>query len=263
MSASERKAIIYTSLTRSMYVGRLERVLTRASAASTLLVSIEDELELIDPSHNQRFRSKSFLIPSGMKVSIDTHDSKVALCFLDDLGTDLARLVPQMKTTLKVDNNYRLYSDIYQEQEIISHADYVLAKRPSDEVVLAQFENWITAFSPSVLPIIDERVQQAVLMIKSNCNKNLPVSDVAKCVGLSVPRLTQLFKQVTGVPIRRFRLWQRIISTGAKLAQGLSLTDAAIASGFSDYAQFSRVFREFNGASPSAAKNNTEIRILA
>ena len=75
--------------------------------------------------------------------------------------------------------------------------------------------------------------------------------------------VNSLFKQVTGTPIRRFRLWQRIFVTSEKLSTGLSLTDAAIEAGFSDYAHFSRTFRELGGGNPSDARDNTEIRMLA
>ncbi|MFT6910283.1 MAG: transcriptional regulator GlxA family with amidase domain, partial [Oleiphilaceae bacterium] len=44
---------------------------------------------------------------------------------------------------------------------------------------------------------------------------------------------------------------------------GMTLTDAAIEAGFSDYAHFSRTYRELSGGNPSDARDNTEIRILA
>ena len=91
----------------------------------------------------------------------------------------------------------------------------------------------------------------------------MSVAEIAAKVSLSIPRLIQLFKQVTGTPIRRFRLWQRIFVTAEKLSTGLSLTDAAMEAGFSDYAHFSRTYRELSGGNPSDARNNTEIRVLA
>ena len=82
-------------------------------------------------------------------------------------------------------------------------------------------------------------------------------------MGLSVPRLSQLFKQVIGMPIRRFRLWYRIFATAAKLSQGYSLTEAAVACGFADYPQLCRVFKELTGSRPTVARDNTEIRVLS
>ena len=47
--------------------------------------------------------------------------------------------------------------------------------------------------------------------------------------------------------------------TAAKLKEGSGLTDAALAAGFADYAQFSRTYRQLAGGNPSEARNNTEI----
>jgi methylphosphotriester-DNA--protein-cysteine methyltransferase len=71
-----------------------------------------------------------------------------------------------------------------------------------------------------------------------------------------------LFKQVMGVPIRRFRLWHRIFATAAYLEKGETLTDAALKAGFADYAQFARTYRLLAGGNPSDARDNTEIHAM-
>ena len=106
------------------------------------------------------------------------------------------------------------------------------------------------------------RVEKVIKLIKDNYAENTSVEHLARAVNLSVPRLTQLFKKVTGTPIRQFRLWQRVFIAAHKLNEGYSLTEAALHAGFSDYAQFSRVYKKLVGASPSAARNNIEIRVL-
>jgi AraC-like DNA-binding protein len=224
---------------------------------------MEDELELFDLSNRNFFRSKSFLVPAGMKVTIDTHGANMAVCFLDDLGEDIAKLIPQMDKTLILSNGERIYSGVRHEADIANHASALLSTRPGLDAAIEQYESWISGHSTRTLHLKDERVAHALSLIKGNYAQNISVNDVASQVGLSVPRLTQLFKQVTGVPIRRFRLWHRIFATAAKLTEGYTLTEAALASGFSDYAQCSRVYRELCGASPSAARRNTELHIAA
>ena len=56
-----KKAIIYATGDRGVYVGRLERQFRRASVPSSLLVSLEDDLELVDPIRRDRVKGKSFL----------------------------------------------------------------------------------------------------------------------------------------------------------------------------------------------------------
>jgi len=264
MSKSERKAVIYTSQQRSLYVGRTERVLKRVNVASTLLISLEDELELLDRSDQTLHRSKSFLIPAGMDVSIDTHHAKVAMCFLNDVGTDLSALIPKMKQSICFSNNDCLYSGLNVEQDIIQHKGFLCGSETSSDEALMQLASWIeTSNYPSNFIVTDARISKAIEYIKQHYSENISVDAIAKHVNLSVPRLVQLFKQITGSPIRRFRQWHRIFTTAQKISNGTSLTDAAIDSGFSDYAQFSRTYRQFAGGSPAAARNNTDIRALA
>jgi AraC-like DNA-binding protein len=75
---------------------------------------------------------------------------------------------------------------------------------------------------------------------------------LAAQVGLSEPRLLQLFKETLGVPIRRYRQWHRLFVTAVGVTHGLSLTAAALEAGFTDSAHFSHTFRSILGTTPSA-----------
>ena len=263
MTSGERKAIYYTTQQRSMYIGRVESVLRKAAPSPVLLVSLEEDLEVISPGGNDTFRSRSLLIPSGTEVHINTRGSKVAQCFLDDLGLDFARLIPQMRASVAMPAGRQVYSGIRCERDIIQHADFLLDSRPSNEDAFALFDELIGKLAVDSSMIPDPRIARAVNMIKANYTENLSVNNVAVAVGLSVPRLSQLFKQMVGMPIRRFRLWYRVFATAAKVGHGYSLTEAAIACGFSDYPQLCRVFKELTGARPAEARANTEVRVSA
>ena len=262
MSHAENKAILYTSQDRSLYVGRTERILTRTNVSSTLLISLEDELELLDRSDKALHRSKSFLIPPGMKVSIDTRNSNLMMCFLNDMGTDLNNLIPKMNETICFAKNDCLYTGLSIEQEFINHQAFLRKASTTSQAALDQLLSWIEMKTPTLMQHSpDLRIEKAIDYIKLHYSENISVEQVARHVNLSVPRLVQLFKQVTGTPIRRFRQWHRIFTAAEKVAQGCTLTSAAVDSGFSDYAQFSRTFRQFAGGSPAAAKANTEVRL--
>lgn len=263
MSATVPKAVIYTSPKRSLYVGKLEPVLKRANVNATLLVSTGENLTLLSTSGKPLVHSKSLLVPAGLDISIATRNANIAVFFLDDLGADFATLIPQMKSATTYDNGQTILSGLRHEKDIITHANFLSKTRPSSDEVFTMVESCIGYSAAAHTPLTDERVAKAVRLIRENCQDNMSVAQIAEQVNLSVPRLIQIFKQVTGTPIRRFRLWQRIFVTACKLAEGLSLTEAALAAGFADYAQFSRVYKELAGGSPAAAKNNTEIRVSA
>lgn len=254
-----KKAVIYASGGRGVYVGRLEHQFKRASVPSTLLVSLEDDIELVGASPHDKVRGKSFLVPSGANIHIETHGAYVAMFFLNDLGTDLAQFMSLMQRPLPM-NQQCCFKDIKGESDVIEYANYLRFQRPPLSQAEKIYHEWL-AHPSRMAPEPDERVAMAIALIKSHYSENISVEWIAKQVGLSVPRLVQLFKHVTGIPIRRFRLWQRIMATAARLNEGLSLTDAAISAGFSDYAQFSRTYRELAGGNASQARTNTDIVI--
>ncbi len=260
---NKRKAIIYTSPTRSLYIGRLESVLKRFNVASTLLISLEKDLTFVDQDGVDLIKSRSFLIPAGIEVTIKTHHSMVAMCYLDELGQDLFYLIPKMGLKIDVDDTHNIYADIMDEDKMVNCGRLIFDQRPSAETLFSHFNGWNNGVGAQFTQQVDDRIFKAMEYLKAHCDENIPVDEIAKMVNLSVPRLSQLFKHVTGTPIRRYRLWQRVLYAAKKVAKGSSLTDAAIEAGFYDYAQFSKVYRQFMGGCPSATQKNTEIKVLA
>jgi len=63
--------------------------------------------------------------------------------------------------------------------------------------------------------------------------------------------LQHLFKTCTGLPLRRFRIWNRMGVAIAAVSAGASLTVAAHRAGFSSSAHFSTAFRAMFGLCPS------------
>ena len=262
MSQQIQKALFYKSDKRSLYLGRVERELTRVNVTSALMLSIDGHFDLTDSKTGESHHTRSVLVPAGKKITINTNNSHVAICFLDDLGVDLAKLIPRMSDSFNAGSS-RVYTNIRYEEDMIYSAEKLWAERAPTEQAIQKINSWVEYVNITSVADTDPRVEKAVRLIKDKCNENISVSCIADEVCLSVPRLTQLFKQVTGTPIRRFRLWHRIYRAAEKVQDGMSLTEAAIEAGFADYSQFSRVYRELGGGSPSAARNNTEIRMLA
>lgn len=77
-------------------------------------------------------------------------------------------------------------------------------------------------------------------------------TDVARQLGIPAPRLSHLFTEQMGIPLRRYILWLRLhIARNCALA-GDDLTAAAHAAGFSDSADLTRTCRRTFGLPPSA-----------
>ncbi|WP_370330454.1 helix-turn-helix domain-containing protein [Mycolicibacterium hippocampi] len=77
-------------------------------------------------------------------------------------------------------------------------------------------------------------------------------TELAAQVGVSASRLTHLFTEQAGIPLRRYVLWLRLRLAIICAHAGDDLTGAAHNAGFSDSAHLTRTTREMFGLAPSA-----------
>ncbi len=98
-------------------------------------------------------------------------------------------------------------------------------------------------------PAIDHAVRLLPDLVSAG-----PVSgtQLAEQVGLSASRLTHLFTNQVGIPLRRYVLWLRLQTAITHVQAGDDLTVAAHGAGFADSAHLTRTTREMFGLPPTA-----------
>jgi AraC-like DNA-binding protein len=233
---------------RTLYIGPLFEPLKLSQGAATLLVSLDKPISFSIEGEAENIECMSLLLPAGLSVSIDTGDAIVANCHLDPLGADFSGISVLMEKQcgkigydLKQYGEFRQVYQILQSQPLNSEDAYVLLED--------LLEKRFSQFYPN--HAIDSRVAKVVEKIKQTADDNLSVDDLASLVNLSVPRLVQIFKKQTGVPMRRYRLWHRLFITAVAIASGGNLTEAAMNAGFTDSAHFSHTFKAMFGMTPT------------
>lgn len=88
--------------------------------------------------------------------------------------------------------------------------------------------------------------------IEANCFEPIRLGELAALAKLSETYFSHAFKASTGLPPHRWQMQARIQKVQALLLrEGLSLTEAATASGFADQAHFTRVFKSIVGLTPA------------
>ncbi len=97
----------------------------------------------------------------------------------------------------------------------------------------------------------DIRIDKAILYLKQQYERVIPLEEVAAYCNLSSSRFLHLFKENTGISYRRAQLWSKLMAA-LPLMSKQSLTEIAHEVGFADSAHFSRMFKENFGFSPSA-----------
>ena len=94
-------------------------------------------------------------------------------------------------------------------------------------------------------------------LIHEDAAARLSLATLARHAKLSPSRFAALFKQATGVPIRRYKLWVAMGAAVRSMQRGASLTEASMDAGFSSPAHFSSAYRQMFGMEPSRLLRTT------
>lgn len=118
---------------------------------------------------------------------------------------------------------------------------------------------------------LEPRIEHLIQYIAQTEHKMASIEELAEQVQLSTGRLTHLFKEEVGIPIRRYLLWQRLLDACVYASlhaheevdcdgkSDMSLTQAAHQAGFTDSAHFSRTFKSMFGLHPSSFIKNSHM----
>jgi AraC-like DNA-binding protein len=106
---------------------------------------------------------------------------------------------------------------------------------------------------------LQKLVDRAKLVLSSDPARRWTLSDIGTEVGVSPVYLTQVFRQVEGMPLYRYHMNLRL-SRALELAGEYSdLTALALDLGFSSHSHFTQTFRMTYGTSPTEFKRNLHV----
>lgn len=104
-----------------------------------------------------------------------------------------------------------------------------------------------------------KEIADATVYIEQHLDQSLPISDIAKKVGLSSFHFQRLFFSTLGENVSEY-IKRRRLEKSAKILssnQERSIIDVALDSGFQSHSAFSRAFKTHFGQSPSAFRTST------
>ena len=88
--------------------------------------------------------------------------------------------------------------------------------------------------------------------ITEHCSEKLTLEDVAAYSGYSKYHFSRIFKEYTGMSIYEFYLRQRLLLCRQLLSEmNLPITEVASRAGFGSLATFNRVFKQYEGVTPT------------
>lgn len=184
---------------------------------------------------------RTIFIPAGTLHQMDVEGPRIACLYLDPSGADAGIVKNAM--TQSADG---LFAGLVNESALLDalQASRLASTRQIERILLSYLDLSVASAS-------DRRIEHAVARLLGEATSMPTLAALAHEAGLSTDRFRHAFKDVTGVPFRRFRIWARMSVAMSVAHRGGSLTEAAHASGFATSAHFSRCFRAMFGLTPS------------
>jgi AraC-like DNA-binding protein len=89
------------------------------------------------------------------------------------------------------------------------------------------------------------------------------LKELAALLGLSYDRMSHLFSDAVGLPLRSYQLWQKAYNAAFLFESGRPLAEIAHATGFVDSAHLTRTWQNSYGINPSYTLDPNCVRYLS
>ncbi|WP_222911734.1 helix-turn-helix domain-containing protein [Pseudomonas sp. DNDY-54] len=253
-------ALVYVSNKRYLYLGRTQlRIRDLHSAASSLLICLEGAVRFQVLGDNRWIGAKSLLIPAGSRISIENQGGVMSACYLDAGRSDFQLLKKKMESVAagvyyNLEDEDQFAGDLVQLRD--DAPDFAEAQRRLEHLI-SRYAGADTALST------DPRITHVIARLRDTASLNISVRSLAHEVGLSESGLIRLFSVHVGAPLRRHRLWYRLIEFVTLTVSGVPTATAIKRSGFTDTAHLSRCYSGFFGVNFSYAfSRNTHAKFI-
>lgn len=241
---------------RALYIGTSADTEAHAHHALQICIGVEEECRLRSTPRSPWRRHAGVVIGADVGHLLD-RGQHLALFYIDPESDEGLRLASAMRGSdfLPIEaarlEGVRRRLPLSMAQMSAADAGTVL-----DEIV----EGLVAA--PRVRRH-DPRIVGALERLRRDSCARRALAEVASEVSLSPSRFAHLFRADTGLPLRRYLLWLRLVEAVREIARGGSVTEAAHAAGFADSAHLTRTFRRMFGVAPSAIARGSRFQEIA
>lgn len=232
---------------RSLYCGPLLHLETHIYGADVLHAGIYRPFRIRMADGEWR-SCRCALVPAGTRHALDMAGWAHGKLFVERNSADaigFRKRFPYSQTTVS----------FFEDAEAIECFRWIHEEDPNHIAVEQRLDRLLN--SPEQMTVdLDERIRQIIELICREPDRTFSYREMANLTGLSPSRFLHLFRECTGLPYRRFRLWKRMIAAFESMHTSDSLTRAALDAGFADSSHFSRRFRDTFGVNPAPVFRN-------
>jgi AraC-like DNA-binding protein len=223
-----------------LYVGPSFKLPVHRKGVGFLCLCLDGSMEIETPGQHVTCRS-AYLDP-GVPHQVDFEGRTIACLYVDQDSALPEAILAEMKPA-----EGGLYTQHRRQSAIV---DLLSEESPLLERHRSRIAD-VLGISPWTIDRAERRVRAVLNAILAEPAGRHSVMVNAERVRLSESRLRHAFRDATGVPLRRFRLWARMGLSLHLVGGGASLTRAAHEAGFSSSAHFSSAYRAMFGLKPS------------
>lgn len=171
---------------------------------------------------------------------------------LNYLNINWPEIGPNMYSLRLQDKEFKKIECIFNEIIHVYSSGEFLADKLISNLLQQIFIRCEQPSSKIQRKIEDSRIKSVKDYIVKNFDQTFTLQDLANEIGLSVPRISSLFKQQEGISIMKWRDQNRMSKAAQLLLQSKSpISQVAFMVGFNDALYFSRTFHQHFDCSPS------------
>ncbi len=212
--------------------------------AHQIAIGIEADIEVV--SATKCYRGRAFWITAGIRHQLKT--ARVLCIYLDPTHDICETLLPQIS----------MYDSPIAPLDEITHSLYLSHFSQAENIQSAleafnqQCRCTLTSADNAQLGSQDKKLEMVLMALHSGAQSGQDISRsaLATMAHLSPSRFSHWFSERTGLPLRSYKKWLKLIN-GFELSRRMSLTEAAVIAGFTDQAHFCRAVVEAFGVNPS------------
>lgn len=150
----------------------------------------------------------------------------------------------------------KIAQQIYKEQHSPRYAYQHLITAKLEELMILLIRE-INSYS------FNEKIHDCMIYLEENFNKDIDIKKLAKQYDISYENFRHKFKNLYGISPKSFVITKRLAAASSMLAEtDLSCTQIAYATGFSDSALFSKLFKQYFNTSPQQFRKFNKKRPL-
>jgi len=231
---------------RVLYLGPAFGLTPHRNATAVLAIGLDGLLEVADDpadaATNSRPARSVLILPNSLH-HLRIERGRMAFLYVDPLGRDLRALIARMTEATP-----RAAFDLREEPAVIAVMTGLAENRIAAQDGRVSLGELLGVGAGAQA---NARIAAALRHMRDEPHRAHRLTTLAGGAGLSPSRFLHLFKAETGVPLRRYRIWNRMGAAVRASGEGASLTEAAHAAGFASSAHFSSAFRDMFGMMPS------------